>query len=645
MTLRRQILWATGLVFLVLVLGLVLLGLANSREYIEQQLASHAQDAASVLSLPVSQALAAQDQAQAEALIAAVFDRGDYRQIMVLGADGEQVIKRELPLDVSGVPSWFSNLFEFEAPAGEAFLTAGLRQLGKIEVLSQPVFAYRQAWAMLAGMLVWALLIFGLAALLLVLLLRVLFQPLDRVSRAASAIVNRQFEQITPLPRVHELKGVVSALNLMISSVKRFLDEEEARSASFRREAYSDAVSGLQNRRAFDLLMNQRLGGPDREQDGALLMVGLDGLKEFNTQLGYPAGDQLLRQLAEILLEVAGQQAELVSRIGGETFALVLFDCNENEVEILMAQLRDRLCQVLAPHTDGMTLSLAVGGALFRADESFGQVMARCDLALEMAAHERHGGIVLNRPQKGEFDQLGSQGWRQLIFTALQERRWILHNQPVVDLHSGKVVHKEIMARLLDHDGRLIPASQFLPMAARHGLMPDIDRVLIDLVLARVAQSKNTSYAINISRQTIESKSFVYAQLMQKLKSRPCHLLSFEISEYSFMRNIGAARALFDSLRKAGCKVGIDRFGVDVSSMSLLRSYPPDYIKLDGGLVEEMVDHADSAELVRMMVRLADSLNVAVYAQGVQKPEVAKMLQDCGVKAGQGYHYGQPALF
>jgi len=643
MTLRAQIVLTISLVFVILVLGLAALGISNSRQYVEQQLASHAQDAASALSLPVSQALAAQDRVMAEALIASVFDRGYYQQIVVFSPDGARIIKRELPREVSGVPVWFSDLFDLDTAPGEAFLNAGWRQLGKIVVVSQPAFAYQQAWSSLSGMVVWATLIFAMVGFLLAFLLRLVFRPLDRMAQAAHAIVNRRFEPITPVPRARELFGVVSALNLMIASVKRFLDEEEARSESFRREAYFDAITGLQNRRAFDLMMRQRLGGPDREQDGALLMISLEGLKEFNIRLGYPEGNRLLREIAVLVQETAGQRAESVSRIGGATFAVVLFDCNEAEVESLAGRLRDRVFKLLSD--GGVELTLALGCSLFSAGESMAAVMSRTDLALEMAINERHGAIALNRPDDGELDTLGSQGWRQLIRMALKEQRWVLHAQPLVNLATGDIVHREIMARLLDREGHLVPAGRFLPMAARHGLMPEIDLALIQLVLARKGQGQDARCAINISRQAIESKSFVYDDLVRQLASVDCRNLSFEMSEYSFVRNIGAARALFDSLRNAGCKVGIDRFGIDVSSMYLLRTYPPDYIKLDGGLVEEISEHADSAELVRMIVHLAESLNVEVYAQGVEKQEIAQLLQSFGVRAGQGYYYGPPALF
>lgn len=643
MTIRQQIALGLTLIFLLMALGLTGLGLHNSKKYVEQQLASHAQDAASALSLPVAQALAAKDRVTAEVLIAAMFDRGYYQQIMVLSNDGAKIIKRELPREISGVPAWFSGFIEIETQAGEAFLSNGWQQLGKIVVISQPTFAYKQAWSALINTLIWTSLIFILMGLLLAFLLRVIFRPLDRVASAAHAIVNRQFDPITPLPKAKELSGVVNAINLMSASIKNYLDEEEARSENFRREAYFDAVTGLQNRRAFDLLMRQRLSNTESSSDGALIMVAFEGLNELNHSAGYPEGNQLLQEISATLSATLSQHAESISRIGGATFTAVLFDCNEATVKSLSEQLCKNLTALTNKPMINVRLSSAVGVSFFAAHEKLGQIMARTDLALEMAKHDRNGAIAYSSAQDSDHDTLGSQGWRQLIQMALKEQRWVLHAQPLIDLQTGAVVHKEIMARLLDHSGQLIAANMFLPMATRHQLMPDIDRALIELALQR-AESATTSLAINISRQAIESKEFVYADLVKQVKKIPSHQLAFEMSEYSFVRNIGAAKALFDSLRGAGCKVGIDRFGIDISSIHLLRSYPPDYIKLDGGLVSEIIDHADSAELVRMIVHLSETLNVQVYAQGVQQTAIADLLKDFGVRAGQGYLFGEPAL-
>ena len=146
MTLRRQLFLGISLIFLGVFVGLALLGVSGTRQYLEEQLGSHAQDAASSLVHPLSQSLGAGDRTLAETQVATLFDRGYFQRIAVLGNDGKVVVERELPAKIDAVPLWFSSWLTLEAQPGEAFLASGWRQLGKVVVISQPTHAYQYLW-------------------------------------------------------------------------------------------------------------------------------------------------------------------------------------------------------------------------------------------------------------------------------------------------------------------------------------------------------------------------------------------------------------------------------------------------------------------------------------------------------------------
>lgn len=155
MTLRRQLFFGLSIVFLLICGSLLLVTVNATRDYLEQQLASHAQDTATALTRVLGEAVAKDDRVLAETQIAAVFDRGYFQQIAVLSTGGARLVGRELPPRIEGVPAWFTGLFSLKTPTGEAFLTSGWRQLGKVVVVSQPTFAYRHLWQSTVGMFWW----------------------------------------------------------------------------------------------------------------------------------------------------------------------------------------------------------------------------------------------------------------------------------------------------------------------------------------------------------------------------------------------------------------------------------------------------------------------------------------------------------
>src|SRR5471030_1783756 len=284
MTLRRQLFIVICSIFFIILAGLLLLSVSSTRDYLQQQLASHAQDAATSLSYPLADALAKDDKVLAEVQVLAMFDRGYFHKIEVRSADGKVIVSKEMPQRVEGVPLWFTQLLPMTMQPGEAFITTGWRQLGKVLVLSQPTIAYVHLWRSVLAISGWMSLAFLIALALTTLLLRVILKPLREIESATLEISNRRFVQIPVLPRARELKRVVRAMNTMSRRISEAMNAEVARSENYRREAYVDGVTGLDNRRSFDLRFNQLLNDASEFQTGLLITLELDKIKAYNTE-------------------------------------------------------------------------------------------------------------------------------------------------------------------------------------------------------------------------------------------------------------------------------------------------------------------------------------------------------------------------
>lgn len=647
MTLRRQLFIGISVIFLMVFIGLAVLGISGTRKYLEDQLGSHAQDAASSLAHPLSQSLAAGDRTLAETQLSSLFDRGYFQRIAVLGMDGQVIVERSLPEQIDGVPLWFSSRLTLEAAPGEAFLNAGWRRLGKVVVISQPTHAYQYLWQSVLEISGWMLLAYVAALWATRVVLHRILLPLSQIERSAINIQQKSFEQISVRPKALELARVVGAMNNMSRKISEFLDAEAAKAERYRREAYQDDLTGLDNRKSFDLRLAQALAGEVGFADAVLIGVDLNNLKDFNTEASYRRGNELLQAVASGAHEILGDKASILSRIGGSSFAFVSFDRSQPAAAELGRSLRDRLQQIADALDDGSELSFSIGMIHFAQGEARSRVLSRLDLALESARQSGRNSLHYVVDVDAGASSLGSMAWRELIRNALAENRWTLLGQPVVSLTSGALLQQEIMSRLVDNEGKLIPASVFLPMALRHKLMPEIDRALLSLVFRRLAERAPDSVvnlAVNLSNQSLEDRDFLgwLSNGLAQLDKRKLNL-SFELTEYGCSLDPAASRQFAALLREHQVRFGIDHFGLAPGSLALLRELPPDYVKLHAGLIAEAPQSEAARALLRSIVSLARSLEVEVIAQGVENAKQVEMLLSDAVNGGQGYHFGAPS--
>ena len=646
MTLRRQLFLGISLICLMIFIGMAVLGISGTRAYLEEQLGSHAQDAASSLVHPLSQSLGSSDDVLAETQIATLFDRGYFQRIAVFSADGTLRIDRQLPAKIDGVPLWFSQAVTLHAPPGESFISAGWRQLGKVVVISQPTYAYQYLWSSALEISGWMLAAYLLAIWLTHLVLGWILNPLSAIERSAIEIQQRRFEQISIKPKALELARVVLAMNNMSRKISEFLDIETRKAEKFRREAYQDDLTGLDNRRSFDLRLAQVLNGEMQYSEAALIGVEVNNLKSFNTEASYSHGDRFLKAIADSAKQVLGEDAAILCRIGGAAFGFVLLDRDLLTLTDLGRRLRDQIDQTCAIGGGQIDFSFSMGMVNFHQGESRARLLSRLDLAIESARQSGHNTLQYVVDLETSESSLGSLAWRDLIRNALTENRWTLLAQPVVSLSSGQVMQQEVMTRLVGSDGHLVPASVFLPMAMRHKLMPDIDQALLSLVFARMEQRQETvpiNLAVNLSNQSLENRDFMnwLAARLDRLNRRGFSL-AFELTEYGCSLDLEASRRFAAMLRSRNVGFGIDHFGLAPGSLQLLRDLPPDYVKLNAGLISEAPGNDSAHALVRSIVSLASSLDVEVIAQGVENASQVELLFSDVVQGGQGYYFGAP---
>lgn len=643
MTLRRQLFLTLSVLFLAVLAGLMVLNIKGTRDYLEQQLGSHAQDAATSLSMRLSQVLERQDPVLTELQVDSFFDRGFFQRIVLLDAKNIILLTKELPAKVPDVPLWFTKQFPLNPPGGEAFVSSGWQQLGKVVVQSQPAHAYQYLWASSLEVATWIGLVYLAALVLTHFLLKLILNPLNAIERTAKAVQEKRFEQIPGKPRARELARVVRAMNDMSRRIAEILDEEVTKAEGFRKQVMQDDVTGLDNRRSFDLRFAELLEGQDAVTHGFVVGIEVNGLKDFNTGTSYQKGNALLQAVAEHGAVHLGKSANIAARLGGASFAFVLTgsasDTGVHACQQFQASL-DKAFQVLDSEDKA---SFSMGVVHFAEHRKKGVLMARLDMAIEAARHSGHNALHVLSDSSAEQDGLGSLGWRDLIENALSEGRWTLMGQPVVMFSTDAVLHTEVMGRLVDKQGQLVLASSFIPMATRHRLMPAVDKAIVFMAKAHLLKAtERKPLAVNISAQSLAHKPFTDWLRAQLRELGPlAKFMAFEVSCYGCSLDLDAARTFAALVRMNGASFGIDRLGLDPVSAKVLRELPPQYVKLDSPLVIQAQGLEVAAEWVSSMVVLAKSLDAVVVAQGVESAEQLANLNETH-DAGQGYFLGAP---
>lgn len=646
MTLARQLVLLVCLLVAVLLTGSLLLSLDNARSYLEAQLASHAQDAATSLGLSASAHVQADDRAMVTTMVNAMFHRGDYASIRFEDIDGQAWVERSTPMLVEGVPAWFVRLMPLEPPEGVAAVMAGWRQAGQVRVLSHTGLAQAQLWETARETAVLFLAGGALVLLAGLLGLRILLRPLGQIQRQAEAVCRRDFRPSASVPLAREFRPVVRAMDELGERVSRMLDEAEETATRLRAEALQDPLTGLANRRHLEAVLRQQFDDRERCSAGGLLLVELVGLQALNRAQGYAAGDRLLQAAGQAMARCAADSpGATVARLSGAGFALLLAHGDEADIAALAAAVSG----ALVPLHRSCALTSAdvahIGAAACRGQGVQG-LMAAADLALRQA--QRAGPNAWQVADGSDArDQARPAGdWRRLIAEALDSGRLTLVRQPVIAADGGAVVHHELSARLEDpaRPGVTIAAATFVPMAEEGGLAAALDRKVLGAALGALEDGDPAPrLAVNLNPGSL-SDGALLDWLAGRLAECPLahRRLAVELPEYGVAADPAALARWIARLAPFGVEFGVDQFGRGFGAFSYLRTLALDYLKVDGSLVRDVAEREDSRLLLRSLVDIGHGLGMRVLGEAVENERTWAELRRLGADGGRGFWLGMP---
>jgi len=646
MTLFRQLFFGASLLFLLVLAGVEAIYLSNARLYLQQQLESHSQDAATSLSLWLATVQPFEDRALIETVVNTSFDRGYYRSIRVVSLSGETLVAKQLASAQGEVPEWFTRLFPLEPPAAESLISSGWRQLGRVLVSSHPNFAYLQLWHAGVQTLVLLTLVYALVLVALRAFLATILRPLGEVERAATAIGERDFRIIALAPKARELARVVIAMNSLSAKIRRVIEDESARAAKLQREAYRDPVTRLYNRRGLEHELESLLRAERDVYSGVFVLLELERFKEYNLQRGYQRADELLALVAQTIAGACADQTAVCSRFGGASFAVAAVNLDANAARVLSAAISSGVEAAIVEQALTGEVQFHCGAAHFDAGApQLSELLAAADLALSRA--QQKGPDTFDLVALIELDRRGrgSLAWRKQIEEAIDTGKLALYTQAVLSLPGRALMQSEVVTRILDEGSNPVPAAQFLPMAARHSLMPRLDCLALEMLIARIDAGARLApaIAINISAQTV-ADPVSRRRLIDTLLGRRdiAARLVFEMTEFGVIQAPALSLEFATEVRRLGAQFAIDHFSLHGDSLRQLHTLLPHYIKLAPAYTNELAEDRDSRFIVSSLIRIAQPLEIGVIAQAVESEPLIQLLEEMGFAGYQGYANGRP---
>lgn len=646
MTLFRQLFLGASLLFLLVLAGVEAIHLSNARLYLQQQLESHSQDAATSLSLWLATVQPFEDRALIETVVNTSFDRGYYQSIRVVSLSGETLAAKQLPPAQGEVPVWFTRLLPLRPPGAESLISSGWRQLGRVLVASHPNFAYLQLWHTGVQTMALLLLVYALALIALRAFLGSILRPLTEIERAATAIGERDFGTIALAPKARELGRVVAAMNSLSGKVRHFIDDESARAEQLQRDAYRDTVTGLLNRRGLEHAMQSLFRAERDVFSGVFVLLELERFKDYNLSRGYQRADELLALVAQTITGACADQAVVCSRFGGASFALAAVNLDASAAGALAAAICSRVESAIAEQALTGEIQFHCGAAYFDAGApALPELLAAADLALTRA--QEKGPDTFELIALAEIDRRGrgSLAWRKQIDDAIETGKLALYAQAVLSLPGRTLIQSEVVTRLLNDGGTPVPAAQFLPMAARHGLMPRLDCSVLEMLIARLdaGASLAPAIAVNVSAQTVADAAS-RRRLIETLQGRRdiAARLVFEMTEFGVIQSPALSLRFATEIRRLGAQFGIDHFSLHRDSLRQLHTLLPHYIKLAPAYTQELAENQDSRFIVSSLIRIAQPLEIRIIAQAVESEPLILLLEEMGFAGYQGYASGRP---
>ena len=415
--------------------------------------------------------------------------------------------------------------------------------------------------------------------------------------------------------------------------------------------ATHDALTGLINRKKFIEELEKILKSSVRYgHQGGLLLFDLDQFKDVNDSSGHHVGDDLLKKVSRVLRKHS-RESDVVARLGGDEFAMILMEADDVEA----AETAEEMCRALnriqiSGDNTSHTVSTSIGVVIFpRHGRTVEDLQANANLAMCQAKEAGRNGWKLFEDGDQMWNLVHERVyWNEMVKQVLEENKFPIYYQPILDLRHNKISHYEALMRIFNHKGEALSPQKLFLSAEQSGTIQELDL----RIMRKVFEQKRllelsgiqTKLSVNLSGLSFKNPHLLsyVTELFEETQIHPDEII-FEITETAAVSDAKGTRIVMDAIKKLGCKFALDDFGVGFSSLYYLKNFPFDYVKIDGSFIKNITEDMDDQVMVKALVEVAQSFGQYTVAEYVENSDSVDLLQYLNVDYAQGYHVGQPS--
>ncbi len=416
-----------------------------------------------------------------------------------------------------------------------------------------------------------------------------------------------------------------------------------------------DALTHLLNRKAFETLLKTVIQDSRKHGSSHIFFhLSIDQFKHINDTIGYTAGDALIRRIAELLQHNIDKSIDFLSRLNTDEFGILFRERSISSAVNTMKHIRKAVDEFQFTWNSTVYPMTVSGGFVLvnRNSTTAAKVLSEGDLTCRIARKKGGNRILAYRKddphvQQAQNDVKGVWNLKE----AFKDNRFRLFAQPIHPLEPAKYAqpysHYEILIRMYDDNGNIIPPDEFIPVAENNAMMPELDRWVVKDVIRQLKKVKPQTplpvFAVNLSGTSLDDEKFLDFVLKQinRAKIDP-RMLCFEITEQVAVSNLKLAEKFIETLRARGSSFSLDDFGTGVSSYGYLRSLNVDYLKIDGIFIKDILSDNVARAMVQSIVQVGHTMGLKIIAEYVENDEIMEMLRIVSIDYGQGYGISRP---
>ena len=634
MSLFKQISLILSLFLFIVIASVMVLNFKSATSYAQEELYTNAQNTTASLSLALAEAKG--DLPTMSTMINAVFDSGYFKEIILIDMNGNELYTRVKESTSTEVPAWFINLYDLNAQAGSANVSAGWTPIGILEIRALEESAHIKLYKIFKELIIAFIIISFITAIVLFVLLRLILGSLVKVRLQAEAVGKNNFIINDSVPYTTEFKEVTLSMNKMVIKVKQIFEQEATAVKNYHKLLYTDALTGFGNKKYFDLKLKTLIHAEDINANGVILSFYFGGIGLANKALGHESVNKLLVSFSKrIENAVAHEDHAMKIRFDGTKFGVVFPSLHIKDIHtITQTILKETIKEISNAKLNPQECYVKLSVIEYHANDTVTSVMHDIEQTL---LNVDINTINIDLSEVEEHDEaLLSQ--KALLTQTLENETISLALQSVFDTNMQSY-HQEAYVRLMDDKGQILPAGTFMPLVHKMGLGTQLDHNVISFANKTMEEAQHI--AINLSLDFIQDQGQL--TWLHQILDTTQGTFSFEISNNDILTRLNEAIDFATLVQDKGHYFGIDKFTAESTNLNYLQELKPAYIKFDSQYLHDMLCDKSGIQNNALQIMI-HSLDIKIIATAVEEKSIKEALQEVGIKYFQGSLLAKPQM-